>query len=96
MGILRNNSCWDLFARLFGINWFYGGEISLSYGNWSVIIKTKQQAREVWLSVDEPESSTPVCCGDITIVGARVFKDHVLIDAKVRSDIVILDYWFRL
>jgi hypothetical protein len=95
MGLVRNYHCWEVFSQQFGIGWFYGGEILLSYGDWKVSIHTKIPLKEVWISMAEPEDCTPVCCGDVTLVGSRIFSDHVEVNAKVRSDIVVLDYWFR-
>lgn len=95
MGLRRNFSAWDLFSRIFGINWFYGGEILLAYGDYSIEIKTKQKIKRVWVSTSISEDATPVCCGNISIVGSRVHNGFVEISAEVRTESVSLNYWLE-
>lgn len=96
MGLLRrNNYFWDLFARAFGINWFYGGEIYLSSGDYKVIIHTDHPIKNVWINMTEPEDSIPVCCGDVSMIGTRIHKNYVEINAKIRTDVVTLNYFLK-
>lgn len=95
MPLQRNNYCWDVFAKQFGVNWFYGGEILLTYGNWRIIIHTKTNIKDCWISTSESENTIPVCCGDITTVGSKIYNNRVEIDVRVRSDLMNLNYWFQ-
>lgn len=96
MPLQPNNYVWDLFSEYFGVDWFYGGEILLSYGDWTITLDAKIPIKNAWLSMAVPEDATPVCCGDVSIAGAKVNSDNTItIDAKVRSDWVTLHYWLQ-
>lgn len=88
----RNNYCWEVFSKDFSVNWFYGGEIFLSYGNHKIVIHTKVKIKDLWLNMDE-KGCMPVCNGDESRIGFRTFKDRVEIDAKIRSESVVINYF---
>lgn len=95
MGLRRNFSAWDLFSQLFKQNWFYGGEIVLTYGDYAIEIRTKQPIKRVWISTSIAEDATPVCCGNVSIAGSRVRNGYVEISAEVRTENVKLNYWLE-
>lgn len=95
MGLQRNNRIWDFFSRFFGLQWFYGGEILLCYGVHHIRIHTKSPIKRVWLSMRDPENCTPVCCGDISLISAKPKDHYVAIDADIKSEIVIVNYFFE-
>ena len=94
MAILRRTGwLWNIFARLFGLRDFYGGEITLSYGHQIIEIHLCHHPRQIWLSINEPCHSVPVCCGDINLVGAKITRRGFILDADIKTNSATVQ-WF--
>ncbi len=86
MSIIRNNQVWENFANHFEVDWFYGGEVTLSRGTHVVMIKLKQPINNCWIDIDEEEG--------ISTVASKVYNDRVEIRAIINSEVASLTYFF--
>jgi hypothetical protein len=94
MAIIRRDGwLWNIFSSWLGLRGFEGGEIILSHGYSVVNVPTCNKGRRIWISVDEPNHSIPVCCGDINLIGSKITDNGFTICADIKTDMCIVQ-WF--
>lgn len=95
MAVLRRDGwLWGFFSRWMGLTGFFeGGEIVLSHGHHTLTVPTRNQGRRIWLSIDEPSHSIPVCYGDINTIGANLTDGGFVICADIKTDTCVVQ-WF--
>jgi hypothetical protein len=92
MSIIRRG-LWHFISRWMGLTGVEGGEIVLSHGNSVVTVPTNAQGKRIWVCMDEPPHSIPVCCGDVNLIGVKLTDHGFVICADIKTDVCIVE-WF--
>ena len=68
------------------------GEISLAYGHHEVTVTTKNKPKNVLLSTNNAVCDTPVCQGDINMVGYTLLPDGFVLYADIKSNTSVVSW----
>ncbi len=68
------------------------GEISLAYGEHQVTVATKGKPKNVLLGINNAACDTPVCQGDINMVGYTLLPDGFVLYADIKSNTSVVTW----
>jgi hypothetical protein len=83
----------NVLGEFLGFKHFEHGEVVLSHGNHVLFIKTKHKAKKVWLTIEEPCHSIPVCHGDVNLARAVATHGGFNLFADIKTDKCEIE-WF--